>query len=227
MATYGFAAVVTGLDVEDFDQLDRLFTEDFDIAPGDMDGVTTLEVEVEASSGEEALKIFHDHICKIEDVTIERIDEDLVNTSEIAVRLDVSRETPRTWANQANDVGIPFPKHRTVVGSPGKPQRLWCWADVYAWVQATGRADLDHLPVPPDSAAVTWFNAQLLRQVEHADDMTFVIVDVPERPRALGQYTEIDYRRSSATLYRARSARTFTATAARSGAGWLGQVTVA
>ncbi|MHB1063010.1 MAG: hypothetical protein ACYC1Z_00680 [Georgenia sp.] len=225
MAIFGFAAVVTGLDVGDFDQLDRLFTEDFDITPGDMDGVTTLEVEVEAASGEDALKIFHDHICQVGGIAVDRLDEDLVNTSEIAARLDVSRETPRVWANPTNDVGLPFPKHHTVVGSPGKPQRLWRWADVYAWVATTRPGTIAGQPAPLDAAAVTWFNAQMLRQVETSNPVTLYFMTVPSGTAARGKYGQIDYQRSSsATIYHTRSAQTLAAVGPRSGAVWLERV---
>lgn len=227
MAIYGFAAVVAGLDVEDFAQLDRLFTEDFDMSPGDIDGVTTLEVEVEAPSGEDALKTFHDHICRVGGITVERIDEDLVNISEIAVRLDVSRETPRSWLKAGSDVGFPFPKHRTIVGSPGKPQKLWCWADVYAWASTTGRGSIEDQPVPLDASVVTWFNGQLLRQVEPMADLALIFVDVQKKPdeepkpRPRGEYSDAGFRRSSAMAYHSRSDQTIALAGRQASAGWL------
>lgn len=219
MRIYGFTAVVDGLEVNDDEQVDRLYTDEFVLVPAAADGVTTLDVEVEAASGEDALKIFYDHICQVEGITVERIDEDLVNTTEIAVRLGVSRETPRTWAAPESVVGIPFPKHRTVVGSSGKPQRLWCWADVYAWAATTKPGSIKDLPVPLDAAAVTWFNAQMLRQVEPSTRLALYFIDFLDerreqarpRERVLGEYSNIDYTQTRSTLYHSRADKTMVA----------------
>lgn len=162
MATYDLLAVVSGLDVEDEEQVDRLFTERFVLLPADRDGVTTLSLEIDAESGEEALKVFMEHMAGVPEVHVERIDEDLVNTSEIAARLDVSRETPRLWASRDHTQVPPFPGHHTIVGSPGKPQRLWRWVEVFEWVRARGQAGTSHLGTPLDASLVTLFNAQLL-----------------------------------------------------------------
>lgn len=162
MATYDFTAVVTGLDLEDYDQVDRLFAESFVVLPADREGVTTLGVEINAGSSQDALRVFMEHMGGVPDVQVERIDEDLINMSEIAARLDLSRETPRLWAARDRAEGLPFPDHYTIVGSPGKPQRLWRWVNVFDWVQATGRADISHLSAPLDASVVTLFNARLL-----------------------------------------------------------------
>lgn len=179
MTTYGFTAVVTGLDVENFEQLTRLYTEEFVIVPADRDGLTTLAVEIDAASCEAALMALQQHILHVPDVEVVRIDEDLVNVSEIALRLGVSREAPRLWAGQSNDVGVPFPVHHTIVGSPAKPQRFWRWAEVFAWVATTGRVDVSDHAVPLDADLVTWFNAQLLHQACEEPSMAVLHVDEP------------------------------------------------
>lgn len=153
MHTFAFSVTVSGLDIDNTEQLDTLIaTADFILIAGDTDGVTSLDVEIDATSGEEALKRFVDYLLAYPEVKIERVSEDLVNTSEIALRLDVSRETVRTWAQGARGPAD-FPHHRAIIGG----QKIWAWATVYAWASARTRLPED-LPVPVDVACVDWFN---------------------------------------------------------------------
>jgi hypothetical protein len=153
MTTFAFSATVTGLDLDSPTQLDSLFTETMLILPAEVDGVTSLSVELDAASGEDALTAFTAFLSST-DVTLVRVDPDLVNVPEIAIRLGVSRETVRLWAAGARG-DAHFPIHRTVVGS----QKVWPWADVHAWALVQGRLDPDE-PAPLDSACVDWINGQ-------------------------------------------------------------------
>src|SRR5699024_1801054 len=104
-----------------------------------------------------ALQTFWTYLARhAPELTVLRFDEGLVTTSVIAVRLDVSRETPRTWAVGARG-GSDFPVHVAVVGQ----QRVWRCAAVCAWAEAHGGLTAAG-PRPLDAATVTRVSAQLL-----------------------------------------------------------------
>lgn len=75
MTSFAFAATVTGLDVNSAEQLDQLYTDDFVLVPSTIDGLTTIDVEIDAQTGEHALAQFRDHLSACS-VTIVRILED-------------------------------------------------------------------------------------------------------------------------------------------------------
>ena len=63
---------------------------------------------------------------------VEGLDSDLVNHTEIAGRVGVSREAARLWAKEAA-----FPIPVSSVGPKG--EKVYEWADVAHWLGATGR----------------------------------------------------------------------------------------
>lgn len=100
MNTYSFAVSVQGLDVEDPDQVEQLYGADFVVAAGTSDGLTTVEAEIEAPSGEAAIqRLLAFFATALPEVKALRIDEHLVTTSEIAEALGLSRESVRLWAS--------------------------------------------------------------------------------------------------------------------------------
>lgn len=162
MPTFAISVTVSGLNLDNDQQTDRLHeAAPFALVMSETDRVTTLDAEIDAPSGEEALRIFVAFLRQQDSqITIDRLSEDLVNTTEIAVRLDALRETVRTWV-QGSRGPADFPPHRMVL--PGG-QKLWAWSTVYAWAEVHGRVPVD-TPTPIDVACVDWFNANLARPV--------------------------------------------------------------
>lgn len=156
MTTFAFSATVAGLDLDDLNILDALFTDEFVLVPSEVDGVVSLDVEIDAPSGESALQKLVHHLKSIQGVHLVRIDLDLVNVSEIATRLELSREAVRLLSVGARGGGD-FPQHRHIVGT----QKVWAWADVHAWALVHGRLP-EGEPAPLDAACVDWFNGQLV-----------------------------------------------------------------
>jgi len=154
MTTFAFTATVTGFDFQDTDLLDKVYTDAFALVPSSLDDVVTLEVEIDAGSSESALKILVEHVATVPGVSIQRVDEDLVNIPEIAVRLDVNRETVRTWVCGSRGSGG-FPPHRSVLAGG---QKLWAWVTVHQWAEANDRLP-GGTPAPLASTCVDWFNA--------------------------------------------------------------------
>ena len=148
---------VTGRDLYDTDLLERLHSEQFVLVPSETDGVVTLEVEIDAKTGQDALEVFLDHLAAAPEVAVQRLDADLVNATEIGKRLDVSREAVRTWASGIRGPAD-FPDHRCVLAGG---QKLWTWASVHDWAAVNDRLPGD-LPCPLDAACVDWFNGTLV-----------------------------------------------------------------
>lgn len=165
MTLFAFSATVTGLDLEDLAQLDALYTRAFVVVPGEVDGVVSLDVEIDAASGEDALLTFAQHLKTVDGLAITRVDVDLVNITEIATRLGLSREAVRLLSVGARGDGD-FPLHRHVVGS----QKVWAWSDVYAWAAVHARLTEEE-PAPIDAACVDWYNGLLVPAVEPQPDV--------------------------------------------------------
>lgn len=208
MNTYAFSVTVTGLDLDDTSQLDSLHTEGFVLVPGSIDGVVTIDVEADATSGQEALKMLTDHLEAHPEIVIQRLDEDLVNVPEIANRLDFNRETVRLWTTGGRREAD-FPAHRTVLAGG---QKIWAWADVYAWAEVRGRLP-DDLPMPLDVQCVDWFNGNLTPRARrpHRVSDTGRVLAVIKGP---GQWT----RTAQSSLHVPAEPSTYEA---RDGSGWI------
>ncbi len=160
MPVYTFSAAVESLNIEDTAQLAGLYTEEIDIYPSSIDGAVSVTFEVEAECGEDAVHRALKHMnAAAPQAHVTRLDECLVNATDIAERLSVSRETVRLWATGARGEGFPSPR-TTISGG----LRLWTWASVFAWAEAVGRVPLDG-PRPVDDACIDWFNGQLAARV--------------------------------------------------------------
>ncbi len=126
---YELAVHVTGLDIEDESQLTQLFAAQITVAPFTSDGLLMLAVEMTAKTPESALRDFklflNKHSPKIR---IKRIDLDLVSLSQIAHRLEVTREAVRLWAIGQRRQGFPGP-----FTSAGQ-SLLWAWSEVFDWL---------------------------------------------------------------------------------------------
>lgn len=163
MTVYTFSAAVDGVDINDTAQVAPLYSAEIDVYPSSIDGVVSIEFELEADCGEEAVRRALKHFnAAVPHGRVVRLSEDLVNATEISERLSVSRETVRLWATGARREGFPNPR---AVLSGGL--RLWTWAAVYSWAASVDRLPED-TPCPLDDACVDWFNGQLASQPNHA-----------------------------------------------------------
>lgn len=68
------------------------------------------------------------HELRRRGVSVLRLQEDLVTRSEMAFRLDVTRQTATNWASGTRRSGFPLPNRETAQG-------LWLWGDIVAWMQ--------------------------------------------------------------------------------------------
>jgi hypothetical protein len=153
MPCFAFSVVTTGLDLGDTNQLERLYSDAFVLVPGETDGLASIAVEIEASGEQEAVRLLAEHLgASAPELHVERIDPDLVTTSEIAARLEVARETVRLWAVQQRRDDFPAP-YSIISGG----QKLWLWATVHAWANSMGKVPAGE-PLPLAAPFVAWYN---------------------------------------------------------------------
>lgn len=152
MPTYEFSLIVDGIDVLDPDHDSRLAAADAeDAMVFESDGVTYVAFYRDRPAPRQAAM---DAIESLEraypgNVLVHRVDPDLVATTEIADRAGMSRETVRLYVAGKRGPGV-FPAPEGVIG---KGQRVWRWADVFAWLQAQGHEFEDPgEPLPRDVA---------------------------------------------------------------------------
>jgi hypothetical protein len=160
MTVYTFTAAVDSLNLNDTALLDALHSDELDVYPSSIDGAVSIEFEVDAESGEDAVRRAVDHFYSAAPrARIVRFDEDIVTATEISDRLSVSRETVRLWATGARRDG--FPRARSIISGG---TRLWTWASVYAWAESTGKLPAGE-PCPVDDASIDWINGQLASHI--------------------------------------------------------------
>jgi hypothetical protein len=153
MLEYGFAVRVVGLDLTNEVQIESLDNELITIIPSVSDGIQSLDVVVEAPSPKAAWQAFEHYLDEhAPEISIRRVDLDLVTLAEIAERLNVSRETVRLWSKGARREN--FPTSFATAGST----LLWTWADVTTW------AAPDNTFVPLPTQFVERINGLLARQ---------------------------------------------------------------
>lgn len=138
----------------DFDSLAHQF---YTVFPDGMiamqDGVLVLVVvtdndEASLPSFEQGLQIVYAIEKGLPGVRIRRVDQDLVDASEISSRFDVSRQTVHNWANGERRQGFPPP-----IGSPGG-KRIWSWGQITTWARSNTEG-FDHpLALEPEQAAL-------------------------------------------------------------------------
>ena len=173
MEIYSVVAVVENFDLDDEAQLAGLDCLSYPALAGRTGGVTTIDGEVAADSPISALTQFMSDLRQA-GVSVKRFDLDMVSVSEIALRLDVSRETVRLWTQGKRRSG--FPEAFTVAGET----TLWRWSDVHPWVMTQGIQVDDLLPIPGD--IVDPYNGALAQVRATSDEGWFTATTQPQRP---------------------------------------------
>ena len=140
--SYEFSVQVTGLDIENKPQLKQLKNDTITVVPFASDGLIMLGIEMAAESPESAFNEFKSFLNKYANkIKIKRVDLDLVSLSQIAERLDVTREAVRLWAT--GERRQDFPEPFTSAGQ----SLLWAWSEVFDWLTEEEIQD-DPFPLP-------------------------------------------------------------------------------
>lgn len=79
-----------------------------------------------------------------------KLDEDLVSISDIAGRIEVSREAVRNWANGVRQSNFPIPK-----GIVGNEIKVWAWSSISEWLNINlSLGDKEEFPTESEIAQV-------------------------------------------------------------------------
>lgn len=162
--TYKVVLAVAGVDVlsAEFNEVIKQFP---DVGWQDIAGSTTASIYTTGDVASEACtfsrKLEHSGLGKVTGVV-----DEFVNVSEIAARVNVSRETVRSWASGARGPGGFPPPHHVHGDATGKgPMKVWRWADVNAWLVNVGMDDGNTYPTHAQTVEI---ESHLLRLPEPA-----------------------------------------------------------
>jgi hypothetical protein len=162
---------VRGVDLSDIETLIKLETHLSDLVWASVDGRTSATVYVPA--GEDPVCVTIEAARRIESVLpdswVKCVDEDLTSTTEIAMRIGVSREAVRKWVTAATRTPVQFPVARASIGGEGaRSTKLWAWAEIAAWLWETRRLMPDYKYLT--DAQVAEVNSYLARVAHPLDD---------------------------------------------------------
>jgi len=157
MDVYSVTAVVDGFDLDSEFQNAGIECLSYELVVSRTAGVTRVDAEIPALAPLDAVLQLMSDLRSI-NVTVVRLDPDLVSVPEIAERCAISREAARLWATGKRRAGFPAPY--ATVGTTS----LWFWADVCEWL-ATAGLEIEDRPVP--SSIVEAINGALAH-IRHA-----------------------------------------------------------
>lgn len=160
---YDFSIVVEDLDLDNESQNAALEYLPYDVLVSSSGGLVSIDVECDTLSPSDSVMRVYEDLKKL-GITPIRIDLDLVSLSEVASRVNSSRETVRLWSTGTRRSN--FPSHFTTVGS----SRLWAWAEVQGWL-VSNDIEIDEsyrcVPLPVD--VVEAFNGAFAQNRDRSD----------------------------------------------------------
>ena len=112
--------------------------------------------------------------------------DDLVGYAEISLRTGLSSEGVRKWAKGERGV-IQFPEARGHVGTGQHRSPVWCWSEVYTWLDTNGKYS-EGIVYPTSeeicalNAAITWIKSPSYQVIEFQSPTAFeeVVSDLTE-----------------------------------------------
>jgi hypothetical protein len=175
MDCFSFAFEVDGIDLDSATSMDALQMRFGDVLVVQQMGRTTIDFEIDAIDAITALKETHQTMrSKFPELSVRRLDRDLVNVPEIAVRTDRSAESIRLLASGRRGGGD-FPTPVAVLGGGGA---IWEWSDIVSYFEQTGIQLEDCKLI--DSSTAAWFDAALnLPEPEFGSVITFERLRAP------------------------------------------------
>lgn len=139
--TYTFTTTVNGLNLDNENQLAKLENtpEDLFVLPVEQNRVHLLSCEITAESICEAVRKLHKFLADATpEITLERVIPELVNMTQIAMDLEINRETVRGWDKTGHNH---FPAPYTTIQNGSRTQPVWIWGDICAWASEHTHSD--------------------------------------------------------------------------------------
>jgi hypothetical protein len=134
---YEFLFVVDGVSIDD-DDVVATISEEFDGLLSWHRGLHRLAVAAEGGSAMEALHGLLPRLAtKVPALRLLRLDPDLVGTSDIADRVNRTRQNVQQWVDGDRNSGSPFPQPEGAVGR----SLVWRWSEVNEWLRPLGLDD--------------------------------------------------------------------------------------
>lgn len=156
MDTYAITVTLNGDSLDEDNVSVALAALKYPAILGKSGALTSVYADVTAATADDALNRLIDDLSCLS-VQIIRIDPELVSISEIAERIEVSRESVRLWTVNKRRDGFPLP-YTSAGGS-----LLWTWSDVFSWANAHSLISvIENLPLPSSVIAVA--NGQLAQR---------------------------------------------------------------
>lgn len=161
MDLYEVTLLVAGLDDRDDETMDRLHAAIADVSVSDRGDLAEVTVWLEAPTADAAVRDAHVQIeSAVTSCTVRQVDLDLAAASDIAERVEQSREAVRLWVTGARGPGR-FPAPLGIVGGRNAT-RVWAWADVYGWLTGVKPELVEGMPRPIPTVVATIVNVQLM-----------------------------------------------------------------
>lgn len=145
---------VTGIDIDDEETMEMVEDQIGDVEFAARRGVVMLAVFVDDGNDvvHAATDAAHRLMSLVSGTKVERVDPELVTTSDIASRIGLSREAVRKWSVR-DERGFPPPFGTT--GDEGRTQKIWRWYEVSEWLKNVLGIDLDEqLPTVAEVARI-------------------------------------------------------------------------
>lgn len=155
MRTYIFTLLISGVDDADEGHVEALIANDEVVMMSSIDGSVSIDLAVEATSPDAALRAgVHIVELAVPGASVCSVDLDLVAATDIAQRVDVSRQAVNQWVAGSRAV----PAFPAALGHVAGGTRVWAWSAVVPWLHNRGKA-LDECT--PTYASIVEANALL------------------------------------------------------------------
>ncbi|MEU3772380.1 hypothetical protein AB0F11_04020 [Streptomyces sp. NPDC032472] len=174
---FEFNFIVDGISVDDELALHALY-ENFDAL---LFAQSEREVLVITGEGDNPVVAAHSVInglkSALPQVSILRLDADLVGVSDIATRVNRTRQNVAQWVAGIRGDGDPFPPSEGVVGR----SQVWRWAEVNEWLERQGLGDGVRRPNRDEALMIDLIISQTLKASKDGRPSLEVVAEQDER----------------------------------------------
>ncbi|MFC9258632.1 helix-turn-helix transcriptional regulator [Streptomyces hydrogenans] len=174
---FEYSFIVDGISVNDAEKLEILY-ENFDALLFSQSG---REVLVVTGEGNDAVTAAHAVINSLKkelpQVSILRLDADLVGISDIANRINRTRQNVAQWVAGARSAPGSFPTPEGIVGK----SQVWRWAEVNEWLEKRSLGDGVRRPSRDEALIIDMIVLQTLKAQQAGRPALEVVAEQDDR----------------------------------------------